>query len=130
MTRYILRRLLITLPVLFGVFFIVFALARVLPGNPCTAGLRERTSPEACAAVNARMGLDKPIPQQFVIYRGDIAQGAFGNSTKYGRPVTTILLERLPLTVELTLYALLFAIVVGIPLGVISAMRRNSPADV
>jgi peptide/nickel transport system permease protein len=130
MTRYILRRILLSLPVLFGVAFIVFALARVLPGNPCTAALGERTSEEACAVYNARIGLDKPIPVQFGIYLGDIVQGDFGTSTKYGRPVTQILLERLPLTVELTLFALTLAILIGIPLGVVSAMRRNSPADV
>jgi peptide/nickel transport system permease protein len=130
MTRYILRRVLLSLPVLFGIVFIVFALARVLPGDPCTAALGERTSPEACAAYNARIGLDRPIPVQFGIYLGDIAGGDLGTSTKYGRPVADILLERLPLTVELTLFALTIAILIGIPLGVISAMRRNSIADV
>ena len=130
MTRYILRRILVSLPVLFGIVFIVFALARVLPGDPCTAALGERTDPATCALYNARIGLDKPIPEQFAIYLGDIARGDLGTSTKYGRPVTTILLERLPLTVELGFFALTLAIVVGVPLGVVSAMRRNSIIDV
>jgi peptide/nickel transport system permease protein len=130
MIRYILRRILVSLPVLFGIVFIVFALARVLPGDPCTAALGERTDPATCALYNARIGLDKPIPEQFAIYLGDIARGDLGTSTKYGRPVTTILLERLPLTVELGVFALTLAIVVGVPLGVVSAMRRNSIIDV
>src|SRR5829696_2433486 len=101
MTRFIIRRILVSLPVLFGVLLVVFALARLLPGSPCVAALGERASPEACARYDALHGLDKPIPEQFVIYLGEVAQGDFGISTKYGRPVGQILLERLPLTVEL-----------------------------
>jgi peptide/nickel transport system permease protein len=130
MTRFILRRLLVSLPVLFGVLFAVFAIARLIPGNPCTAALGERTSPARCAEFNARHGLDKPIPQQFVIYLGELAQGDLGTSTKFGRPVGQIMIERLPMTVELGVLALLFAIVVGVPLGVLSASKRNSPIDV
>ncbi len=130
MTRYILRRILLSLPVLFGVLFAVFAIARLIPGSPCTTALGEHTSPERCAEYNAAHGLDKPIPEQFAIYLGELAQGDLGTSTKFGRPVGEILLERLPLTVELGTMALLFAIVVGVPLGVLSASRRNSPIDV
>ena len=130
MTRYILRRILVSLPVLFGVLFAVFAIARLIPGSPCTTALGERTSPEACADYNVRHGLDKPIPEQFVVYLGELAQGDLGTSTKLGRPVGQILVERLPLTVELSALALLFAIAVGVPLGVLSASRRNSPVDV
>ncbi len=130
MTRFIVRRILVSLPVLFGVLFAVFALARVIPGNPCTAALGERTSPARCADFNARHGLDKSIPEQFAVYLGELAQGDLGTSTKFGRPVGQILIERLPVTVELTLLALVFAIVIGVPLGVLSAARRNSPIDV
>ncbi len=130
MTRFIVRRILVSLPVLFGVLFAVFALARVIPGNPCTAALGERTSPARCADFNARHGLDKSIPEQFVVYLGELSKGDLGTSTKLGRPVGQILIERLPLTVELGLVALLLAVAIGIPLGVLSASRRNSPIDV
>jgi peptide/nickel transport system permease protein len=130
MTRFILRRVLVSLPVLFGVLFMVFAIARVIPGSPCAAALGERTTPAKCAEYNAAHGLDKPIPEQFGVYLGELARGDLGTSTKLGRPVSQIMIERLPLTVELSALALLFAIVVGIPLGVLSAARRNSIADV
>src|SRR5687768_2361211 len=130
MTRFILRRFLVSLPVLFGVLFAVFAMARVIPGNPCTTALGERTSPARCAEYNRQHGLDKSIPEQFGVYLGELAQGDLGTSLKYGRPVGQLLIERLPLTVELTLLALLLAVVVGVPLGVISAAKRNSPIDV
>jgi peptide/nickel transport system permease protein len=130
MTRFILRRFLVSLPVLFGVLFAVFAMARVIPGNPCTTALGERTSPARCAEYNRQHGLDKSIPEQFGVYLGELAQGDLGTSLKYGRPVGQLLIERLPLTVELTLLALLLAVVVGVPLGVLSAAKRNSPIDV
>ena len=77
MTRYIVRRFLVSLPVLFGVLFAVFAIARVIPGSPCAAALGERTSPARCAAFNERHGLDKSVPEQFVIYLGELAQGGY-----------------------------------------------------
>ena len=130
MTRFILRRILISLPVLLGVLFLVFGLARVLPGDPCVAALGERASEETCRIYAAAHGLDKPIPEQFGIYLGELARGDLGTSTKDGRPIGQLLLERLPLTLELTFFALLFAIVIGIPLGIVSAIKRNSLADV
>ena len=130
MIRFIARRIVIAIPVLFGILFLVFAIARLLPGDPCVAALGERADPETCAQFNAEHGLDQPIPQQFVIYLGEIARGDLGTSAKDGRPVTELLIERLPTTFELTIYALLFATVVGIPLGIISATRRNTKADV
>src|SRR4051794_19225551 len=75
-------------------------------------------------------GLNKPIPVQFGLYLQQIASGDFGTSLRLGRPVTTVLIERLPTTVELTLFAIVIAILVGIPLGIISAVKRNSAADV
>lgn len=130
MTRFIIRRLLSALPVLFGIVFLVFVLARVIPGDPCTATYGEKATPELCAQFAVRYGLDRPIWEQFLIYFGAILQGDLGSSIKYGRPVADILLERLPVTVELTILALGFASVVGITLGLVSATRRNSPVDV
>ncbi len=130
MLRFILRRLLLSIPVLFGIIFLVFALARLLPGDPCVAALGERATDQICDQFNARYGLNEPIPIQFVNYLGDLASGDLGDSIRQGRPVAEILVERLPATLELTMFALLFAVVVGVGLGLISARRRNSPADV
>jgi len=128
--RYIVRRLLLSIPVLFGIVLLVFVLARVIPGDPCTATYGEKATPEVCSAFEARYGLDKPIVEQFAIYLGALVQGDLGSSIRFGRPVAEILVERLPVTLELTVLALLFASVVGITLGLVSAVRRNSPVDV
>jgi peptide/nickel transport system permease protein len=130
MLQFILRRLLLSIPVLIGVLFLVVALPRLLPGEPCTAMLGERATPAICAEFTKRFGLDQSIPVQFVSYIGQLLQGNLGESIRYGRPVSDILLERLPVTVELTFWALLFAVVVGMLLGIASAAWRNSPADV
>jgi peptide/nickel transport system permease protein len=130
MIRFIVRRLLVTIPVVFGIVLIVFVLARVLPGDPCISALGERATPSQCAEFRARYGLDQPLPSQFLSYIGQIATGDLGTSIQHRRPVTELIVLRLPTTVELAVFALLFAIAVGIPLGVISAMRRNSTADV
>jgi peptide/nickel transport system permease protein len=130
MTRFIIRRLLYSIPVLLGIVLLVFILARVIPGDPCTATYGEKATPALCEQFAVRYGLDKPIYEQFVVYVGAIAQGDLGTSIRLGRPVTDLILERLPVTVELTFVALLFASVVGISLGLISATRRNSPVDV
>ena len=130
MLAFIGRRVLLTLPVLFGIIFLVFTMTRLLPGDPCIAALQERATPQLCADFNRRFGLDQPIPAQFVGYIGDLLTGDLGRSIQQGREVTDILVERLPVTLELTLFALLFATVIGIALGRLSAMRRNSPVDV
>ena len=130
MIRFIIRRLLVSIPVLLGVVATIFLLTRVIPGDPCTAALQEKANAVSCAQFNQRFGLNEPIPVQFALYMRDLASGNLGESTRTGQPVTQILLERLPTTVELTIYALLFATVVGMTLGIISAYRRNSPADV
>jgi peptide/nickel transport system permease protein len=128
--RFIIRRILLSIPVLFGIVFLVFALARMIPGDPCHAALGEKATPAICDAFAKRYGLDQPIPAQFLIYLGSLLQGDLGHSVRLNRDVTTVLVERLPLTIELTLFAMAFATVAGITLGRISAIRRNSPIDV
>lgn len=130
MFRYILRRLIYAIPVLVGILVVVFVLARLIPGDPCTAILGEKATPEACARLNQQLGLDKPITTQFVIYMERFIQGDFGNSIRFSRPVSLILVERLPTTIELTMFALIIAVAIGIPAGVISAVRHNSTVDV
>ena len=130
MLQFVLRRVLLAIPVLFGIIFLVFALARLLPGDPCIAALGERATDAVCDAFNARYGLDQPIHIQFISYLGQLASGDLGNSIRQGRPVAALLVERLPVTLELTLFALTFAVLVGVTLGRLSARRRNSPLDV
>ncbi len=130
MTTYILRRLLLSIPVLFGILFATFALARLIPGDPCRAMLGEKATKVVCDEFNHRHGLDRPIPVQFGVYVNEIAHGDFGNSFRYSKPITELLMERLPTTVELSFAALLISIFIGIPLGVISADRHNTWVDV
>ncbi len=130
MLQFVLRRILLAVPVLFGIIFLVFAMARLLPGDPCIAALQERATEAACELFNQRYGLDQPVPVQFVTYVGQLATGDLGNSIRQGRPVATILVERMPVTLELTFFALAFAVLVGVTLGRLSARRRNSALDV
>lgn len=130
MTQYILRRLLASIPVLLGILLVTFVLARVIPGNPCKAILGEKATPEVCERFNREKGLDKPIYEQLIIYIGEIVRGDFGNSIRFNLPVTRLLIERLPTTVELSLAALTVSLIVGIPLGVISAVKHNTWIDI
>src|SRR3954469_25378603 len=130
MARYIIRRLLLAIPVLIGIVLLVFVLARVIPGNPCVDALGERATPPQVQACEVRFGLAQPVYTQFVHYLGSVSTGDLGNSIKFHIPVTELIVQRLPTTVELSFYALLFAIAVGVPLGIVSAYRRNSKSDV
>ncbi|MEO6350124.1 MAG: ABC transporter permease [Candidatus Limnocylindrales bacterium] len=130
MIRFVIRRLILSIPVLLGVVAIVFVLARVIPGDACVVALGEHANPVSCFQFRERFGLNEPLPVQFVLYVRDLASGNLGESIRNGQPVTEILIERMPTTVELTLYSLLFATSVGMTLGIISAYRRNSKVDV
>jgi peptide/nickel transport system permease protein len=153
MSRFIARRLLLAIPVLVGIVFVVFVLARIIPGDPCRAALGERATNEVCAEFNHRYGLDKAIvpglfkegrvfvfkleelpatlvDNQFLAYLGQVLTGDLGRSIKFNRQVTDVLIERLPLTVELAFFALIFAVFWGVLFGLVSAIRRNSAADV
>jgi peptide/nickel transport system permease protein len=130
MLQYTIRRLLLAIPVIIGILVVTFILARMIPGDPCKAMLGERATAQVCERFNAANGLDKPVTTQFLIYMGNILKGDFGNSIRFSRPVTTILVERLPLTIELGAIALIIAILIGIPAGILSAVKRNSIWDV
>jgi peptide/nickel transport system permease protein len=130
MFTYILRRILSSIPVLFGILAVTFILARAIPGDPCRAMLGEKATQAVCDQFIHRHGLDKPILTQFVIYVGEIARGDFGESLRFGKAVTVLMSERLPTTLELTFAAMGFSIFVGIPLGIISAVRQNSLIDI
>ena len=130
MVYYILRRLLSSIPVIIGIMVVTFVLARLIPGEPCRAMLGEKATPAVCERFTREHGLDKPIYVQLAIYMDNVLQGDFGSSIRFSRPVTTILIERLPTTMELGLSALLIATLIGIPAGIIAAVRHNSPVDV
>ena len=130
MLQYIVRRVFLSIPVLLGILLVTFSIARLIPGDPCRAILGEKATEAVCARFNHEKGLDKPIPVQFGIYLGEILRGDFGQSVRYSMPVTRMLAERLPMTVELSIAALLISMFVGIPLGIISAVKHNSWVDV
>ena len=130
MFRYFIRRILSSLPVLFGVLVVTFVLARSIPGDPCKSILGEKATVEVCERFNREKGLDRPIPVQFGIYLNELAHGDFGESIRFHRPITQILVERLPLTIELGFAGLFIAAMIGIPLGIRAAIRHNSAADV
>jgi peptide/nickel transport system permease protein len=129
MIQFLTRRLFLVLPVLVGILLVTFVITRLVPGDPCYVMLGEKATEATCRDFRARFGLDKSIPEQFVRYVFSIAQGDFGNSLKDRRPITTIIGERLPMTIELTILAMMFSTTFGILLGVISALKRNSILD-
>jgi peptide/nickel transport system permease protein len=115
--------------VLLGVSIVVFFLVRAIPGNPAQIMLGQQASQEQVQQLTENMGLDKPIFVQYGLFLKDAVRGDLGDSTLTGRPVTTELLVRFPATLELVAFAMLIAILVGVPVGVISAVRQYSMLD-
>ncbi len=130
MLQYTIRRILSSIPVLFGILLVTFALARMVPGDPCTSLLGEHATERACTAFIARYGLDQPILTQLGIFLRDVFSGDLGDSIRYQRPVMLMLVERLPMTIELSLSALSLAVIVGIPAGILAAIKHNTKTDV
>ncbi len=129
MYQYIARRLLLTIPVIFGVAILVFSIIRLIPGDPARAIAGVQASPEFIEQVRARYRLDEPLPVQFGIFLGDLARGELGRSTFSRRPVATEIGERFPRTFLLATTALVIATIVGVSAGIVSATRRNSMFD-
>lgn len=140
MTSYLIRRVLRTLLVMIGISVVVFAFVRSIPGDPATAMLGERATPEAAAALREQLGLNKPwfinlgnpgnpLDAQFPRYVGQLLQGDLGSGIKSNIPVRDELAARFPATAELAIAALLFALLVGLPAGILAALRRNSVWD-
>jgi peptide/nickel transport system permease protein len=127
--RYVIRRSLTIVPVLLGVSVLVFSFVHLIPGDPALTMLGERATPEKVAQVRARLGLDRPIWQQYLLYVGNALQGDLGVSIVRGDPVASDLLRRFPATVELAFAAIVVAVAFGIPIGVASAVWRNSVLD-
>ena len=127
--RYLIRRVLLMLLVLFGVTLMTFFLSHVVPADPVAAYLGEHASESAVQAMRHSLGLDKPLPEQYVIYMRGLLHGDLGISIRDNRPVIKDLREYLPATVELSTAAILFSVLIGIPTGVISAVYRNRWQD-
>ena len=125
----ILRRLVLGLPALFGVVVVSFALTRLLPGDPAVYFAGAAPTPEAIADIRRMLMLDRPLPQQFAAYLGDLLRGNLGRSLVTGQPVLKDLATRFPATLELTLTASVLALIVAVPLGVVGAMRKGSGID-
>ncbi|SDY42904.1 peptide/nickel transport system permease protein [Modestobacter sp. DSM 44400] len=129
MLRFIVRRLLQLIPILLGLSVLLFAWLRALPGGPAQAALGERATPEDIARYNDAFGLDQPIIVQYLKFLGRALRLDFGTSSRTGRAVTTEFLERFPGTVELTVFAMIVAIGIGIPVGYLAARRHGSWID-
>ncbi len=129
MSQFIGRRLLLLLPVMIGVTLVTFLIVHMIPGNPCVTMLGERATPAKCDAFMERYGLNDNLFVQFGRYLVNMTNGDFGDSIKWSRPVVDMISERLPMTMELTLLAMMFSTVTGILLGVISALKRNTFID-
>ena len=128
--EYILRRIATSLLVLLGVTIITFTLARVVPSNPAALYIGPRARPADIERVSKEMGLDKPLPVQYLNYMAGVLQGDLGNSISTKRPVLQEIADRLPATLELLFTAMFFAVIVGIPMGVLSARWQGKPVDV
>lgn len=129
MFKYTLKRILMAIPVIWGIVTIVFVLMRVFSSNPAYLLLGQRATAERVAELTAYLGLDQPIWKQYLIYLGQMFQGDFGNSLFSGLPVIQEIGSRLPATIELALFSVFIASVLGVTLGVICAVKQNGFLD-
>lgn len=131
MQQYILKRILLLIPTLFGITLVVFTAVRFLPGDAIDQMLGESgsASPEARAEMEARYGLSGSIPSQYVSWLSDMAQGDFGTSLSSGRPVSDDLRQRVPITFQLGMMALAISLIISMPVGIISAVKQDSMPD-
>ena len=129
MLKYILKRILSSLIVLLGVITITFVIARVIPSNAAAKWVGPRATPEQIAAAEIELGLDQPLPVQFAKYLSQLAHGDLGTSLNSHQPVLKELQAYVPATLELVLIAFVFAIIIGIPLGIYSAKKKDRLLD-
>ena len=129
MHRYLLRRLLLTIPVLLGVATLVFSLIHFIPGDPAQAMLGEGAAPEDVAQLRARLGLDRPLLVQYGAFLHGLMRGDLGVSLRNDQPVLQQILERMPATAELALASMAVAMLIALPLGIIAAVWRGTVVD-
>jgi peptide/nickel transport system permease protein len=129
MIRYAAGRVLAMVPVLFGVSIVVFLLIRLIPGNPAISILGERATPELVERVKNQLGLDLPVWRQYLHFLGNATRLDFGPSYFYKQEVSTLTLERIPVTLTLIGYAMAIGLVISVPFATWAAIRREGPAD-
>ena len=129
MTGYVIRRLLGILPVLILVALGSFLLVHLVPGDPAMVMLGNDATPQQIQALKTQMGLDRSLPEQFALWGRQVLHGNLGESFFLGRPVTQSLMERLPATLQLALLSLIFSLLIGIPAGILAAVRQNTKWD-
>lgn len=129
MLIYIIRRLLAGIPVLVGVSLITFILMNVVPGDPVTASFEKRADPATIARIKHEMGLDRPLPVQYADFLWKAVRGNLGESFRSKEPVTLKIVRALPVTAKLTVTAMAVALLLGIPFGILAALRQNSWID-
>jgi len=129
MLRLVLHRALVAIPTLIIVSMMIFGLQKMLPGDPVLAMAGEDQNPQVIAALREKYHLDKPLPTQYALWIGDVLRGDLGNSLRTGEPVTTLIAQKLPVTLQLAMFGLLIAIGIGIPLGILSAANRGKAID-
>jgi ABC-type dipeptide/oligopeptide/nickel transport system permease component len=129
MLRYLVRRLVLTLPVLLGVATLVFALIHLVPGDPAQSMLGDGASPEEVHKLRTALGLDKPLVEQYWSFMTGLARGDLGSSFRYGTPVAREIRDRLFRTFQLAIAAMLVAVAIAIPLGILAAVFRGTAID-
>ena len=129
MSRYLLRRLLLTIPVLIGVATLVFALIHFIPGDPAQVMLGEGATPEDVAQLRTRLGLDRPLLVQYGSFLNGVVRGDLGVSLRNDQPVMKQILERMPATAELAFAAMAVAVLIALPLGIVAAVWRGTWVD-
>lgn len=126
---FVIRRSIQTVLLLWGVTIVAFFLIHLTPGDPATLMLGEQAGPEAIEELRQQMGLNEPIPVQYVRYMGDVIQGDFGRSIRAHRPVLPYIMERFPATLQLTAGSLVVALGISLPIGIFAAVKRGTPLD-
>jgi peptide/nickel transport system permease protein len=127
--RYLARRLAVLAPTLFFVTLLIFGLQQLLPGDPAIILAGEDRDPEAVAYLRAKLHLDDPFPVRYAHWLGGVVKGDLGDSLRIQKPVTELILEKLPVTIELALLAMLIAVVIGVTAGVLSAVMKDTAWD-
>ncbi|MDA7964403.1 ABC transporter permease [Ruegeria sp.] len=129
MLSFILRRILIAIPTILLISVFVFSLQKLLPGDPVLAMAGEERDPEVLEYLREKYRLNDPIPVQYVTWVGNALQGDLGISLRTNQPVTELIAEKLPVTIQLAVMAILFALVIGIPAGILSAVKKGTVID-
>lgn len=129
MLRLVVHRALVAIPTLIIVSMMIFGLQKMLPGDPVLAMAGEDQNPQVIAALREKYHLDKPLPTQYALWMGSVLRGDLGNSLRTGEPVTSLIAQKLPVTLQLAMFGLVIAIGIGIPLGILSAANRGKAID-